>query len=603
MLTAGEIIGEKYEIIRILGRGGMSTVYLGQHVTLGIKRAIKEICRQEYAGYEELKQRCIREADILKGLNHPGLPEIIDIIIGKDYLLIIMEYIAGYTLKELLEAYGVIEEKVAVNWGIQLCEVLSYLHTRNPPVIYRDLKPSNVMRKPDGKIVLIDFGTAREYRNMAAWEDTVCLGTRGYAAPEQYTAGGQSDERTDIYCLGATLYHLLTGKNPEQPPYEIYPIRRWNPALSPGLEAFIMTCTRQNPEERYQSSEEAGYVLTHLEENTGKYQKQEKMKIYLFVLLILGMAVCVLAVGFCRIAIKNTLMDAVRTYVEQAERSENRERKEENYIQALEIFPADRRIYESLLTQYVRTNDFQVKDAAELMNILEMAGKESGSKPVLEILRQQEPKAYASFCYNVGIGYFFHMGTVEGKKTAQIWFEDAVHAPGNSLSASQRQRALLYERISSYYNSFLTAGVDKSGEQTESGYADFFDTLRQLNSITIHENSTPSQAAAAYMISAEMAVEIGNFAAQFLTEGGISAEKLQGELDRIYRIEDGDAAGESGHTAGTRPGNRREKQRIIVLEKFRDKEEIDNLKNLVKDARRKIELAEKVLQQGGEQMG
>ena len=83
-------------------------------------------------------------------------------------------------------------------------------------------------------------------------------GTRGYAAPEQYTAGGQSDERTDIYCLGTTLYHLLTGKNPEQLPYEIYPVRRWNPALSPGLEEFIMTCTRRNPEERYQSSEEAG---------------------------------------------------------------------------------------------------------------------------------------------------------------------------------------------------------------------------------------------------------------------------------------------------------------------------------------------------------
>ena len=603
MLTAGEIIDEKYEIIRILGRGGMSTVYLGRHVTLGIERAIKEVCRQEYAGYEELRQRCIREADILKSLDHPGLPEIIDIIIEKDYLLIIMEYISGHTLKELLNTCGVIEEKVAVNWGIQLCEVLSYLHTRNPPVIYRDLKPSNVMRKLDGKIVLIDFGTAREYRGKAAWEDTVCLGTRGYAAPEQYTAGGQSDERTDIYCLGTTLYHLLTGKNPEQPPYEIYPVRRWNPALSPGLEEFIMTCTRRNPEERYQSSEEAGYVLAHLEENTGKYQRQEKMKIYLFVLLILGMAMCVWTVCFCRIAIKDTLLDAVRIYVEQAERLENGKRKEENYIQALKLLPDCRQIYESLLTQYVRTNDFQVGDAVELMNILEMAGKESGSKPVLEILRQQEPKVYAGFCYNVGIGYFFHMGTVEGKKAAQVWFEDAVHAPGNSLPASQRKRALLYKEISSYYNSFLTTGADRSGEQVGSGYADFFDTLCQLNSVTIHENSTPSQAAAVYMISAEVAVEIGSFAFQFLTEGGISGEKLQKELDRIYRTADNDAAGESESNTDVRPKAQRDQHRITILEKFREKEEIDNLKNLVKDAGRKLELAENGLRQGGEQMG
>ena len=109
-----------------------------------------------------------------------------------------------------------------IKWAKQLCDVLGYLHSQNPPIIYRDMKPANIMLKPDGNVVLIDFGTAREYKENNI-EDTTCLGTMGYAAPEQFGGMGQTDARTDIYCLGATMYHLVTGMNPCEPPYEIRP--------------------------------------------------------------------------------------------------------------------------------------------------------------------------------------------------------------------------------------------------------------------------------------------------------------------------------------------------------------------------------------------
>ena len=139
------------------------------------------------------------------------------------------------------------------------------------------MKPSNIMLKPDGNLTLIDFGTAREFKekNLA---DTVCLGTIGCAAPEQFGRMGQTDARTDIYCLGATLYHLVTGQDPSAPPYEIGPIRQINPALSDGLERIIRKCTRRNPEDRYQSCAELMYALKHYDEIDEVYQKKQKKK-------------------------------------------------------------------------------------------------------------------------------------------------------------------------------------------------------------------------------------------------------------------------------------------------------------------------------------
>ena len=275
MLQVGSLIDGKYRILSKVGQGGMSVVYLAINEKANKNWAVKEVRKDGIKDFEIVKQGLVAETDILKKLKHPNLPSIVDVIDSDDSFIIIMDYIEGNSLNKALEEYGAQPQEYVIDWAKQLTDVLGYLHTRTPAIIYRDMKPSNVMLKPDGNVTLIDFGTAREFKekNLA---DTVCLGTIGYAAPEQFGGMGQTDARTDIYCLGATLYHLVTGMNPCEPPYEIKPIRQINPALSEGLERIILKCTQRDPNDRYQSAAELMYALEHYEEYDHIYRKKQK---------------------------------------------------------------------------------------------------------------------------------------------------------------------------------------------------------------------------------------------------------------------------------------------------------------------------------------
>lgn len=244
MTEAGGSLGEKYEILRQIGQGGMATVYLAKERRSGRYWAAKAI--------EKNSENWCLEAALMKKLTHPGLPQITEVIETETTVWMIMEYIKGIPLSQILETEGAQNQSQVAAWGMQLCGILNYLHTCVPPVIYRDMKPANIMIKPDKTVSLIDFGIAREYKEQKN-RDTEHLGTRGYAAPEQFAGKGQTDARTDIYGLGVTLYHAVTGHSPCEPPFEKYPICVWNAELSPGLEEIIAKCTRENPKERYQT--------------------------------------------------------------------------------------------------------------------------------------------------------------------------------------------------------------------------------------------------------------------------------------------------------------------------------------------------------------
>jgi serine/threonine-protein kinase len=246
----GELFDGKYEILEVIGTGGMSTVYLAKNVKLDTLWAIKKI-NKDCNSYIDL----LIEPNILKKLNHPSLPRIFDIIEDESSIYIIEDYIEGISLDKKLLRCGKIPEKVLVKWAVQICEVLIYLHGFKPnPIIYRDMKPSNIILTNDGKIKLIDFGISREYKANVD-NDTTYIGTRGYAAPEQY-GRSQSDVRTDIYSFGITLYHLITGKSPNEPPFEIKSIREIDENFSRGMEYIISRCTRPDPNQRYQSVRE-----------------------------------------------------------------------------------------------------------------------------------------------------------------------------------------------------------------------------------------------------------------------------------------------------------------------------------------------------------
>ena len=179
MTEIGAVIDGKYEILKEIGRGGMSVVYLAMDKRLNKQWAVKEIRKKGNGKNDEIVvNSLLAEANLMKRLDHPALPRIVDIIDNGITIYVVMDYIEGESLDKILKEYGAQPEELVTGWAMQLCDALSYLHSQNPPIIYRDMKPANVMLKPEGNIKIIDFGIAREYKeqNLA---DTTVLGTKG----------------------------------------------------------------------------------------------------------------------------------------------------------------------------------------------------------------------------------------------------------------------------------------------------------------------------------------------------------------------------------------------------------------------------------------
>lgn len=296
MAEIGTVIEGKYEILREIGKGGMSVVYLAMDTHLNKQWAVKEIRKRGSGKNDEIVvNSLLAEANLMKRLDHPALPRIVDIIDNGVTIFVVMDYIEGESLDKILKEYGPQPEEKVIVWAKQLCDALSYLHSQKPPIIYRDMKPANVMLKPEGTIKIIDFGIAREYKEQKM-ADTTVLGTKGYAPPEQYS--GQTDARSDIYALGMTLHHLLTGIDPRSG--EAYaPVRMWNPQLSEGIELIIDKCVQPAAENRYQNCQDLQYDLEHPELITKEYKKKQKRKLRLFVVTASMTVVCLIAGIVC----------------------------------------------------------------------------------------------------------------------------------------------------------------------------------------------------------------------------------------------------------------------------------------------------------------
>lgn len=250
----GKTVDGKYEVLKLIGRGGFYTTYLVRNIHVNKAWAMK-VCDKKNRHYSPaMRENILTEPYMMQKLNHPAIPRVVDIIEDEESIYIVRDYIEGETLETIVRMYGAQPADKVIEWGKQMCSALGYLHSQNPPLIYRDMKPANVILKPDGAIKFIDFGIMRAYKPNQS-SDTCCLGTKGYAAPEQF-GGSQTDARTDIFGLGMTMFRLVTGVDPIQPPYEIKPICMINPSLPKGLEYIISKCIQPNPNERYQSCDE-----------------------------------------------------------------------------------------------------------------------------------------------------------------------------------------------------------------------------------------------------------------------------------------------------------------------------------------------------------
>ncbi len=399
MLEIGSLIDGKYKILNKVGQGGMSVVYLAMNEKANKQWAVKEVRKDGVHNFEVVKQGLVAETDILKKLSHPNLPSIIDVIDTDESFIIIMDYIQGNSLHKALEEHGALPQEYVVAWAMQLTDVLGYLHSRTPAIIYRDMKPSNVMLKPDGNVTLIDFGTAREYKDKNP-ADTYCLGTVGYAAPEQFGNMGQTDARTDIYCLGATIYHLVTGMNPSEPPYEIKPIREINPALSAGLEKIILKCCQRNPNDRYQSAAELMYALEHYPEEDEEFKKKQKNKLTTFV------AMLALSLFFGAASIWGYL-SAEQKKGENYDQILLEAESVDDYYEAIKTDPTRTEAYlqlnEFLISDYVLTKE-EGKQIQKLLAGFDQAGAGGFIQTIdaMNELKEADPAGYDEVCFHIG---------------------------------------------------------------------------------------------------------------------------------------------------------------------------------------------------------
>lgn len=272
-LETGKLLCNRYRVEKVLGQGGMGAVYLACDGSLGDKRvAIKEM--RVVTGDDKSQQAALKqfrqEAQFLANLEHPNLVHVSDFFSEEGRHYLVMAFVKGQNLGEMLSARrGAFPVAKVVEWGRQLASVLNYLHTQETPILFRDLKPSNIMLDAAGNVRLIDFGIARSFNPEGGATATFLqgMGSAGYSPLEQYQGAGGTDPRSDIYALGATLFHLLTNRVPPSPVElvsENKPMpspRRWNPTLPPALEQILLKMLAVRKDERYQSMDQVQALL------------------------------------------------------------------------------------------------------------------------------------------------------------------------------------------------------------------------------------------------------------------------------------------------------------------------------------------------------
>ncbi len=468
MAEIGSVIDGKYEILTEIGRGGMSVVYLAMDTHLNKQWAVKEIRKQGNGKNDEVVvNSLLAEANMMKRLDHPALPRIVDIIDNGVTIFVVMDYIEGESLDKILAEEGVQPEELVIGWAKQLCDALAYLHAQKPPVIYRDMKPANVMLKPEGNIKIIDFGIAREYKEQKL-ADTTVLGTKGYAPPEQYS--GQTDARSDIYALGMTMHHLLTGIDPRTG--EAYaPVRMWNPELSEGIEMIIDKCVQPAAEHRYQNCQDLLYDLEHPELITRDYKKKQKRKVGAFVASLVLAGVCLLSGVICdKVAVNMNNGDYDVLVATSA--ASSLEDKIANYKEAIEIYPERTDAYLKMLEAYEDEGRFSKAENDQFLAVYN-AHRDEFDTTTSDL---------AELNYKIGMMYFNYYTEDDGSysfstrvQKAYSFFEENSQNAGTSGFEHSKMSECYYQ-ICGFYKKYIfnTTNVEEAAKEN---YDQLFETI------------------------------------------------------------------------------------------------------------------------------
>lgn len=479
MTDIGAVIDDKYEILKQIGKGGMSVVYLAMDKRLNKQWAVKEIKKMGNGKSDEVViNSLLAEANLMKKLDHPALPRIVDIIDNGTTIYIIMDYIEGESLDKILLEYGAQPEEIVIEWGKQLCDALSYLHSQKPPIIYRDMKPANVMLKPEGNLKVIDFGIAREYKE-GSLADTTILGTKGYASPEHY-GSRQTDGRSDIYTLGMTLHHLITGVDPRTPDYKYASVRQWNPELSEGIEAIIDKCTALNPDDRYQNCSELMYDLEHPDLITKDYKIKQRRKLILSVSMMAVTIIMLLSGILCRVFAAKINNNDYEKLVSVMSSTSYKE-KIGSYEHAIDIYPEKTTAYIRMLEAYEEQGKFSKSENDQFLAVYNKNKDKLLEKDLgVEELNYKIGTMYFNYYTDEADSYTFSNRV----QKAYPFFEANYQDSKKPVDFKYKEISNCYYEICSFYKKYILS----SAKVEEASYNDYEKLLillkKSLNSIS-----------------------------------------------------------------------------------------------------------------------
>lgn len=539
MAYKGEMIPKsnpRYQIIDEIGQGGMSTVYLAKDMQLDITVAVKEVrsdLKYDKNGNKiELYIKGLEdECNFLKKADHPALPRTVGIY-HEQKIYVIMDYIAGKdmskALKEANQSNQKLPQELVLECALQICDALRYLQAQNPPIIYRDLKPSNIMLKSDGSgFKLIDFGTAVEYRPGQTYKG---MGTKGFGAPEQLNVPSIADLRSDVYSLGATMYNLLTGVKPSEKQMHDHPVRELNPAVSVGLANVIKRCVEPDPSRRYQNAAELLYALEHYNEEDESFKRKQRGKLNAFI------ATAVLA-GVMLIA--GTGMLVARSAVEKSNyEALVGQGSIKSCTQAIELQESNPEAYIKLLEIYAGGNSESKFDKAAADNMISHLSSTSG-------LKMEYDEDYLELYWKLGNVYFTAYSgdddtTVSKLKMAcEKGYQKIVDAVDNGDVKGYDQDDM-YKIAKNYceINELCQAVYNNNGGTngvTEVSKDDLNKMLDKMEKcIKLADGITNGNANYVKAINADLICSLLNQDAKEYCDAGISEDKLLDLLSKAY---------------------------------------------------------------------
>lgn len=511
---------QEYCILKELGSGGEGNVYLVRHQATEQLRAAKRLWRKtDTDRWHEL--------NMMKRLKHPSLPEVIDVLAEKDGIWLIMTYVRGQCLQGLFS--GGISEAEFFSIAGQLAEVLGYLHGRRMPILHLDIKPTNLLLKKNGRLVLIDFGAA--LYGQPGVRPERCCGTPGFAAPEQYQKGAYLDARTDVYGAGAVLYYLLYGSIPDGTMGEVdaSPVLLDRSVQKDSWKKragrLIAVCMKAEPSERYADGTQMALALHGLQKKSVRRKQQKRL------IRFAALGLAILTLGTMLLRRERGTMEEQRNqeYVrllEQAERG-GFEQADDCYREAASIYPERQELYTSLLERIMQNCQMD-KGEERLLQELLYASSSDGTCTVKEALAK-DAAAYGDLACHIGLAYWYFYEDGGGRTAAASWFREAVQSvEGAGEQPEWLPSAKLYQRIAGYYE-----GIGKENPNGDGAdYAMLFQDLSRLwEEEGFQKESAQIRAQAAKELLACVIMEAAE-----LKQGGVTQEKLSGILKEIDRL-------------------------------------------------------------------